>query len=209
MRIFAEAEDLAPEAGSGKYVLDLVKVLEIVPGYQSTRNLLSHLSCPNLKLLILECSAALCLRGSWPWPPSMEELWLALTDGIETDYSVSDLNLLHSYAPRLRNLRIDSGVFPFKTHLLAELLEQRFDNAEAGLEVDGQPMVFLEKLVVSKKYFGKKVVSRLEEVVGKVVDSKDVPDRIEIDLSESTLDEVSVEKVVLSIFLAVVIYCLN
>lgn len=43
-------------------------------------------------------------------------------------------------------------------------------------------MVFLERLIISKKHFGKKVVSRLEEVVGEVVDSKDVPDRIEIDL---------------------------
>ena len=57
--------------------------------------------------------------------------------------------------------------------------------------MNGERLVFLEKLIISKKHFGKKVVSRLEKVVGEVIDSKDVPDKIEIDLSES--DEVSVE----------------
>jgi len=73
-------------------------------------------------------------------------------------------------------MRLDSTILFFKPHLLFKILEKRLEKVEEGFEVDGIKMVQLEKLVISKKHFGKKVISQLEELVEEVVDTKDAPD---------------------------------
>lgn len=124
-------------------------------------------------------------------PPSTKEWWLKVEDGLRLDYNYANLTPLFRSGPRVRNLRIDSGIFPFRQILLVKALEERFKSV--GSEIDGEPMRPLEKLIISKKHFGKTSVSRLEDVVGEVIDVKDVPDRIQIPIPESS-DRVSNKK---------------
>lgn len=83
---------------------------------------------------------------------------------------------LYFRGPQLKTMRLDSTILFFKPHLLIKILEKRLEKVEEGFEVDGIKMVQLEKLVISKKHLGKKVISQLEELVEEVVDTKDAPD---------------------------------
>lgn len=140
---------------------------------------------PKVKLIIQDIRN---LKALSRLPPSTQEWWIRVDVEPRYDSFYEDLTPLFDSGPRVRNLKIDMDLFGSKQNDMVQALEKRF--ALVGSEINGEQMRPLEKLIISKKHFEKTLVSRLEGVVGEVIDVKDAPDRLQISIPESS-DRVS------------------
>lgn len=105
--------------------------------------------------------------------PNVMELWLN---------SIQNWEELGERSPELDILRVSSlglSLASLRRNLL-DLLKMREENADAGLEVNGVPMLYLGTLIIPFAQFSSSELDEIKEWVKEVVDLTDVPEFLEL-----------------------------